>query len=131
MIKFLLILCLACITPLLAQEYYYNNNEKVNLTPTEDNINASPSRTSTKTTRYFKTPSKHVVGVKDEIIIKTDFIDSVLADYNVTLVSKLSKNLFLLKVKEISKVFNISNALYEDSKVEFAHPNFYKEVQKR
>lgn len=129
--RFLFLFPLLLTTPLLAQEYYYNNKQKVQLTPIESNTSTPQIRSSMKKIRYFETPNKQIVGVGDEIILKTQEIQKVLARYDLTLISELSQDLYLLRVRDSSELFTLSNTLYEDSEVEFAHPNFQRKVQKR
>lgn len=118
-------------TALVAQEYYYSNKNKVLLTPIESNTSTLQSRSLTDEIRYFETPNKQIVGVTDTLILKTQALQRILAHYEVILVSELSEDLYLLKVKDKAQLFEICNKLYKESEVEFAHPNFHKKVHKR
>ncbi|MCK5293739.1 MAG: hypothetical protein KAJ49_03735 [Arcobacteraceae bacterium] len=114
--------------------YFYQNGKKVYISPVQEVKIFSLKATSTQSNlNYFTTPNNKTVGVNDEILIKTSStnIDNLLIKYSLTLVKQLTKNIYLLKVKDKSTIFDISNRLYEDKTVQFAHPNFTRQIDKR
>lgn len=129
--KKLLFLFLSTIVALNAQTFYYNNNQKVQLTPLPKSLIQSRSAVEGVEMEYYMTPNKSLVGVSDEILIKSDDIEYVLKSYSVELLTKISDTIYLLRVKDRAQTLELANKLYEDTKVELAHPNFSKEIQKR
>lgn len=118
-----------------AEQYYYQKGKKVYLSPTKSKSSISRDvNSSINQINYFKTPQNVLVGVRDEILVKfknTQNIQDIQITYSLSLVKQLSKTMFLFKVKDYLRTLDVSNSLYEESDVEFAHPNFLRSVRKR
>jgi len=114
-----------------AQDFYYKNKTKVFLTPVDENTTLSRSSQRNTDILYYTTPTQKLVGVKNEIIVQTKHLESTLQNYGLTLVRELAKDIYLVCVDQKSKTLDLANKLYEDPDIEYAHPNFYKKVQKR
>ena len=116
-----------------SDNYFYQNGKKVYISPVQQVKTFSLKSASTVSNiKYFTTPQNKTVGVSDKIIIKTTAnIDTILKNYNVTLVKQLTKYIYLLKVKDTSTILDTANRLYEDKTVKYAHPNFTKQIDKR
>lgn len=127
----LLFLFLSVAFALHAESFYYNNNQKVQLTPLPKSLVQSKSATEGAQMEYYTTPNSTLVGISDEILIQTEDIEYVLKCYGVELLAKLGNNIYLLRAKERAQTLELANKLYEDEKIELAHPNFSKEIQKR
>lgn len=126
----LLYLTLFCIT-VNAEDFYYKNNKKVSLTPLDTNATQTRNLQKNRDTRYYMTPQQKVVGVKDEIILSTTKIEKVVQSYDITPLRELAENIYLVRVNDSANTLDMANRLYEDPDVLYAHPNFYKKVQKR
>ncbi len=115
---------------LLAQEsYYYSFGKKITLTKlpearslVEDNIT------------FYENQYGQKVGVKPEVIIGCNDVKAckeILKNYDIVSIEKLSKAIYLLKLPDNSNPFEVSNSLYNEISIKFAHPNFIKERKKR
>lgn len=121
-------------TYLIASDmYYYNNNQKVYLTPQESNQSRLQNKSvpNPHAAHYYKTSSNTQVGITDEILIKTKNLDAVLHRYDVTLKKRITSDIYLLKAKESALTLDISNQMYEDSNILYAHPNFIRQIDNR
>ncbi len=127
-IELLLLLASLSITACAsANDFYYEYGKKVQLTKLKE------QRSNTQVT-YYQTQNGHKVGVKDEIIVQcqenTNCLDT-LTDYSLTNISKLSDEMYLIKLNDKSKLFKLSQKLHNEESIKFAHPNFLKEKKKR
>lgn len=113
--------------------YYYNNHKKVFLTPQESNQTSvyNKSVANPHAIKYFKTNSSIILGIGDEILIKTKKIEIILQKYNLVLKKKLPLDIYLVSVKNSSETLDTANKLYEDSDILYAHPNFIRQVYSR
>jgi len=127
----LILLFLSTTLLFAAQAFYYNNNQKVQLTPLSKDHLESRSAQQSREVKYYVTPNRSVVGISDEILVDTEDIEYILNSYGVELIVKLGESIYLLRAKDASQTLDIANELYEDKRVKLAHPNFIKEVQKR
>ncbi|MDY0121797.1 MAG: hypothetical protein RBR54_07615 [Sulfurimonas sp.] len=128
---FLLVLLQTLLLPLLAQDFYYKQNKKVFLTPIQDDTTLLQRSAETQGLKYYKTPNNVIVGVSDEILLHTREIDAVAQAYGLTLIQELATNLYLVRFGDKNTTLQQANKLHEDARVKFAHPNFYKQVQRR
>jgi hypothetical protein len=128
---FLFVLLQTLLLPLLAQDFYYKQNKKVLLTPLQDDTAKLQRSTEMQELKYYKTPSNIIVGVKDEILLHTHEIDALMQEYGFTLIQELSTNLYLVRFSDKKRTLEQANTMHEDARVKFAHPNFYKQVQRR
>lgn len=110
-----------------SDNYYYQNNEKIYLTPL-----VAPSSSLLKTNpevNYHKNENGIILGVGDKIIVKIKNgveIDDLLSQFNLSFEKMLAKNLYLLKVENKKMTIDISNRLNENNEVEYALPDFLK-----
>ncbi len=115
---------------LLAQQsFYYSFGKKVMLTklPTSRALRD-------QNVTFYENQNGQKIGVKQEVIIGCDDLiacKKVLRDYNITYIEELSKTIYLLKLPKNSDPFEISNSLYNEDPVQFAHPNFIKKRKMR
>ncbi len=118
--------------------YYFKNNSKIFLEPTNTTINSryiSNSNTYNTNIDYYKTNNDVILGVSDTILIKvtnenTD-ISSYLNEFDLSIKSKLGKKIYLLKTKNKSLTIDIANSLYLKENIKYAHPNFLRKRIKR
>lgn len=121
---FILFLQIGC----ASDKYYYNNAQKVELTPVE-----TISR-STSTIDYYTTENDIKVGVTTKILVKfTDDsnLEIYLTEFTLTLVKELGTNLYLVEVENKDLTIDVANSLYEKDDVKYAHPDFLKKMIKR
>lgn len=121
-------------TYLIASDlYYYNNHKKVYLTPQDSNQRVLQYRSVSNphAVRFYTTTNNVVVGINDEILIKTKDIDAVLDTYEVKLKKRITSQIYLLQVKDNNLTLDISNQMYEDPDILYAHPNFIKQIHER
>jgi len=108
--------------------YYYQNNKKVSLTPIK-----SLSR-NISNMDYYKNSNGIVLGVTDRLLIKLknkNYLENILKRYNLILIRKIDKNLYLLKTQDKNLTIQISNTLTKKDFIEYAHPDFIKKFYKR
>jgi hypothetical protein len=108
--------------------YYYKDHKKVILTPYK-NIFRNNSDIS-----YYKNERGIILGVADTIIVKVkngNDIKNLLKKYNLTLIKKLLKNVYIVKVEDKKITIDIANKLYKEKSVEYAYPNFIKKIYHR
>ena len=111
-----------------ANESYYKNGELVEL-----KLSSHSRSLKDSSINYYQTKSGKKIGVKNEILLKCKGnvdCSSFLKSYDLTNYSKLTKDIFIVKVFN-SDVFSVSRSLYETGKVEFVHPNFINKKRKR
>ena len=112
---------------LQAGDFYYEYGKKVMI------VKSYGSRDNNGI-KYYKNSLGKKIGVKDEIIIKCNdglSCKDGLKEYNITDISKLSETMLLIKVPKDTNIFELSQKLYKDKSIEFAHPNFIKERERR
>lgn len=123
-IIFILLLQVGC----ASDKYYYNYNQKENLTP-----NTSILRNNSAVD-YYQNDKGVVLGVSNKLIVKfkdTLNLTHYLNEFNLTIGKELGKNLFILKVLDKSLTIDISNRLSEMDDIEYAHPDFSKKIMSR
>jgi hypothetical protein len=116
-----------------SDDFYYQNNKKVFLTPLEISQNFQKID-SNQTINYYKTQNNMTVGVSKEIIIKIKekkVLKALLKKYPISLKTKLTSQLYVLESNSTSVTLEVSNQLYHDENVSYAHPNFIKKIVKR
>jgi len=116
-----------------SDNFYYQNDKKVILTPIQT-FNTFQKMDSNHTIVYFKTPKGQTVGMGQEIIVKlkdTKALDSLVKKYAVNIKTKLTDKLYVLEVNSTKETLEITNELYLDANVSYAHPNFIKKIDKR
>jgi len=110
-----------------ADDFYYEYGKKVMI------VKSLGSRDNSGI-KYYENSLGKKIGVTDEIIFQ--FVDGnssmdILKKYNITKIDKLSDKLYLIKVPKKQDIFELSQRLYEEKSIEFAHPNFIKERKRR
>ena len=103
--------------------FYFQENKKLNLFPYDKSLRSNPN------IDYYQNEKGIILGVTDKIIAKLKSgvtIDNLLSKYNISLVSSLGNNLYLLKTSDKSVTIAISNQLNEDEDTEYAQPDFVK-----
>ncbi len=111
--------------------FYYKGDKKVDLIPLD---RSSRSLSLNYGVDFYKTKHGRVLGVTDKLIVSvknTSNLDDFLLDYNLILVKKLDKNLYLLQTNDKSETIKISNFLHENKNVIYAEPNFVKNIVSR
>jgi len=112
---------------LQAGDFYYEYGKKVMITKSYESRDNSGIK-------YYENSMGKKIGVKDEIIIKCvdgKSCQESLKRYNIAGVSKLTSTMFLVKVPKDENIFTLSQKLYKEDSIEFAHPNFVKTRKRR
>ena len=124
-----LLLFLLFVTSLYSQEYYYyENGKKVQL---EKRITISRNNSSVD---YYQNNAGILLGVSDKIILKLklhDNLEKYLKLYDLNIIKKMSKNLYLVNVKDKSLTLEIANSLSQKEDVLYAQPDFIKKNLRR
>ncbi len=110
-----------------AGDYYYEYGKKVMIVKSYESRDSSGIK-------YYENSMGKKIGVKDEIIVKCKeglSCQNSLKKYDIAGISKLSDTMFLVKVPKDKNVFTLSQKLYKDDSVDFAHPNFIKQRRRR
>jgi len=131
--KSLIILLLISLFANASDNFYYQNDKKVILTPIQIS-NTFQKMDANHTIEYFKTPKGQTVGMGQEIIVKlkdTKALDSLVKKYAVNIKTKLTNKLYVLEVNSTKQTLEITNKLYLDANVSYAHPNLIKRIDKR
>ena len=114
--KIVMILLIGLFSISYANETYYKNGKLVEF----------------KQKHSTRSNAKQNVGFTNEILLQCkDEVDclKLLSEFNLTNYSKITDKIFVLKVED--NPFSISRKLFKSKKVEFAHPNFTKERERR
>lgn len=118
-----------------SDNFYYQNNNKVFLTPITINQKVQKrDLNQTDIIHFYKTDKGHIVGINRELILKLKeekILDSLIEKYQLNLKKKLAKNLYLVEVKNTEAIFYTCNKLYNDANVSYAQPNFIKKIKSR
>jgi hypothetical protein len=123
-VKIIIILTILIYNVLAEDNYFYQNNKKVFVKPVE-----IFERTLNQN-KIYKTADS-TLGVSKDILLKFKVLDlSILDKYGVKVKKSLGHNVYLVYVANGS-VFDVANRLYNDSKIEYAHPDFIKSVKQR
>jgi len=122
------IVFIVLIQGLFASDYYYKNNQKINLTP----LNISSRDMSY--IDYYKDDKGITLGITDSLIVKlknSKDLEHILSSFTLSLEQVLSENLYLLKVTDKSLTIDISNKLCKEEYIEYSHPDFIKKRMAR
>jgi len=127
--KYIVILFLVLFQSIFAKEvYFYQGGKKVILVP-QNNISRGYSDVD-----YYLTSRGISLGVTDLMIVKfknIENLNSYLSEFNLAVVKKISKNLYLFKSSSKSVTIDITNRLSEKQDVQYAQPDFIKKIIKR
>jgi len=112
-----------------AQElYYYNDSKKVTLTPIQTSLR------TLQNIDYYENERGLKLGVSDKLILKLSDntnLQFYLQEYNMSIESTLSTDVYLLKLQNKNLTLSISNMLSEKEDVIYAHPDFIKQREMR
>jgi len=126
--KQLLILVFLTLTLFSAEQanFYYERGKKVSL-------EAIPSvQRSVNNINYYQHANGSVVGVSDKILVKfKHFDESLLKKYSLSIKKQYSPLLYLLKNENTLSTLDISNQLFNEDSIEYAHPDFIRKVSFR
>jgi len=126
--KFILITSI--IGTIYAQEsfFYSLDSKKEILTPVQNISRDIPN------VRYFKTKDDVILGVSNKIIVKTKQgfdITKLEQKYSFKTLKKISKDMYLIEVKDNSLTLDTANSIDENDEIEFAHPDFIRKTLRR
>jgi len=128
-LKKIILFFLVVILELVAQEsFYYKNNKKQILYPLHRDTR------SVENIDYYQNERGQVLGVTDEIIVKTGDYETLKQNgekYGFIIVKKLFTNLYLIRVSDRKETLQVANLLTMQKSVDFAHPNFIKKAIRR
>ena len=105
----------------MAKDYFYKDDKKI--------VIEKVGMSNIKNIEYYKTEEGIFLGISDKIIVKMkdiDFLEKYIQKYNISMQKKISKNLYLIQVKDRSKTLHVANELHEEEDVEYAQPDFIK-----
>lgn len=123
--KFIL---LSICTSLLCADYYYSEGKRVDIEP----LNQQRTLESGDSIDYYRLNGKRV-GVSSTLIVSfKDGVDreEVYLTYNLKELDRLMPNTFLVEVSNKSSI-STSAKLYESGLVNYAHPNFFQNRERR
>ena len=131
-----LLLLLISIPSIAEDNFFYQNNEKIKLTPITPLIRSSFPDNNAQTTEYYTTEQGQKVGIYNKILVKfkpEQDIDPqlLLAPYDVSIEKSLGNLLYLLVVPTNDLTLGIANRLAEQDFIEYAHPDFIKQRRVR
>jgi len=116
--------------------YFYQNNEKVTLSPVPPLTRSLLSTSQENTVDYYHTGQGHQVGVYNKLLVKfkpSDDLDPylLLSPYDIKIEKQLGDLLYLLIVPSNDLAIDIANRLSEQGFIEYAHPDFIKQLRRR
>jgi len=116
--------------------YFYQNNKKVTLTPAPPLTRSLISTSQEKTVNYYHTDQGYQVGVYNKLLVKfkpSDDLDPylLLSPYDIEIDKQLGELLYLLIVPSNDLAIDIANRLSEQDFIEYAHPDFIKQLRRR
>ena len=114
--------------------FYYQKDKKVFLTPIKPTQVRTFQKTNTTQIDYYKTQNDKTVGINKEFIVKIKeekALQDLLKKYSIVIKKRLAKNLYLMEVNSTQETLDVSNQLYYDANVSYAHPNFIKKIEAR
>ena len=106
-----------------SDSYYYNNGKKVAITS---------SNFRDLSNKVYIDENERKLILTDNIVFKVkEGVDLVKlqSEFDIKIIKKYSDTLFLAKAKD--SIIDRANALFEDSRTIFAHPDFITEVNRR
>ncbi len=109
--------------------FYYSGGKKHFL-----NAKKELRSTLNKDMLFYKDQFGKDIGIDDQLIVSFKDISiksEIESRYNLTMVERLTDNMYLYRVDNMDKTLSVSNKIYEESGVKFAHPNFHiKKIKK-
>ena len=120
-----LLLCCFLTNLLLADNFYYEFDKKVEL----KNVIKSDSLSSNDEIQEYVTTSGEAVKFKNEILVqceKDKYCEDDFESLNLSNRTKLSEDFYLIKLDQDQDIFELCQELYNLEDVKSAHPNFIK-----
>ena len=120
-----LLLCCFLTNLLLADNFYYEFDKKVEL----KNVIKSDSLSSNDEIQEYVTTSGEAVKFKNEILVqceKDKYCEDDFESLNLSNRTKLSEDFYLIKLDQDQDIFELCQELYNLENVKSAHPNFIK-----
>ncbi len=116
--------------------YFYQNNEKVMLSPVQQFTRSNLSTDQENSVDYYNTAQGQQVGIYNKILVKfkpSDDLDPylLLSPYDIKIEKQLGVLLYLLTVPSNGLAIDIANRLSEQDFIEYAHPDFIKQLRTR
>ncbi len=112
-----------------SESYYYEYDKKVTLTKLKEQ-----KVLGNNLVEYYQNAQGKKVGVTRDIIAKCTKIESckeIFEKYSLKNFENLTSTLFLIKLNDGDDVFELSQKLYKEEDIVFAHPNFLKKRESR
>jgi hypothetical protein len=116
-----------------ASDFYYENGKKIDVVKIEK-VNTQLKRSSGMEIEYYKTSKGNEIGVKNDILVeckKDENCQEVLSVYEILSIEALSDTIFIVMIAKDKNIFEFSQKLYKDVKIQIAHPNFRKIKRRR
>ena len=120
-----LLLCCFLTNLLLADNFYYEFDKKVEL----KNVIKSDSLSSNDEIQEYVTTSGVAVKFKNEILVqceKDKYCEDDFESLNLSNRTKLSEDFYLIKLDLDQNIFELCQELYNLKDIKSAHPNFIK-----
>lgn len=121
--RILLLIILFC-SALMSEVHYFSFGKKVTL------IKLKESRLiGDKQIAYYQNGAGQKLGVSQEVLAKCTDIkacEALFIKYDLKKVKNLTKSIFLISLEKGEDPFALSNKLYKEDAITFAHPNFLK-----
>lgn len=120
-----LLLCCFLTNLLLADNFYYEFDKKVEL----KNVIKSDSLSSNDEIQEYVTTSGEAVKFKNEILVqceKDKYCEDDFESLNLSNRTKLSEDFYLIKLDLDQNIFELCQELYNLEDIKSAHPNFIK-----
>jgi hypothetical protein len=114
--------------------FYYQKDKKVFLTPIKSTQLQTFQKTNSTKIDYYKTQNDKTVGINKEFIVKIKeekALEGLLKKYSIVVKKRLAQNLYLMEINSTQETLAVSNQLYHDANVSYAHPNFIKKIEPR
>ena len=130
--KIILMIIIVCIN-IFAQNFYYENNNKVELTAIPSARTNIKIKSTSNDIRWYKNDKGQIVGVTNYILVgwkDSSGVMGLLDSLNINVVEKITNDIWKLKV-DGGDVFYLSQVLYQSPKTSFAHPNMVREMRTR
>ncbi len=116
--KTLILLFIFVIASLDAKEYFYEYNKKISL-------KKDYSISSTAKVKYFINQKGQSIVIKDQFVIKLKQVAAVTAlilEFDLEIIKKFNNNKYIMGVKNIDKIFLITNEINSRTAVLYAYP---------
>lgn len=124
-----ILILISLFTLVFAQDYYYNGDKKIYLSPINTVSNFSYDANATQEKTYI-TKKNQVLKLSNTLVIKTNNnIDELVSKYHLVLKKVLRQNVYLLSTTQ--DPLEIANTIYENESVKYAYPDFIRTIELR